>query len=199
MEHIEMVERLKEKADVTYEEAKAALEASNWDMLDAVILLEKDSKIKQGTGEYSTKKKEHKKEKHYDMPKDTVGIGDVLMKFGRWIGKLIQMGNRNSINADKNGERMISLPVTAFVLLLIVGFWGVLPIMVVGLFCGFSYSFSGPDLGRDDVNDVIGKATKVADNIKDEFKEAKDAKDRQKEDQEENQKEGQKDEQSDTQ
>ena len=40
MDHYEMVENLRTKANVTYEEAKAALEASDWDMLDALVLLE---------------------------------------------------------------------------------------------------------------------------------------------------------------
>ena len=41
MEMIEKVERLREKADVTYEEAKAALEQSDGDLLDAMVLLER--------------------------------------------------------------------------------------------------------------------------------------------------------------
>lgn len=171
MDRIEMVEKLREKADVTYEEAKAALEKSDWDMLDAIVFLEKDGKVKQETGSYSTKSKGNKNREYYDIPKDTTGIGDICRKLFKWLGKLIKRGNRNSINADRYGERIISVPVTAFVLLVLIGFWAIIPIMIVGLFFGFSYSFSGPDLGRDDFNDVIGKATKVAENIKDEFKE----------------------------
>lgn len=171
MDRIEIVEKLREKADVTYEEAKAALEQSDWDMLDAMVLLEKNGKVKQETGSYSTKSKGNKNREYYDMPKDTTGIGDICRKLFKWLGKLIQKGNRNTINADRYGERIISVPVTAFALVVLVGFWGIIPIMVVGLFFGFSYSFSGPDLGRDDFNDVIGKATKVAESIKDEFKE----------------------------
>ena len=34
MDHYEMVENLRTKANVTYEEAKAALEASDWDMVN---------------------------------------------------------------------------------------------------------------------------------------------------------------------
>ena len=39
MDHFEMVEKLRAKANVSYEEAKAALEASDWDILDALVLL----------------------------------------------------------------------------------------------------------------------------------------------------------------
>ena len=45
MTNLEMVETLREKANVSYEEAKTALEASNWDLLDAILLLESEGKI----------------------------------------------------------------------------------------------------------------------------------------------------------
>ena len=40
MEMMEKVERLREKAEVTYEEAKAALEQTDGDLLDAMVLLD---------------------------------------------------------------------------------------------------------------------------------------------------------------
>ena len=40
MEHFEMVEKLRQKANVSYEEAKDALEKCDWDMLDALVLLD---------------------------------------------------------------------------------------------------------------------------------------------------------------
>ena len=36
MESFEKVEKLRQRANVSYEEAKAALEASGWDLLDAM-------------------------------------------------------------------------------------------------------------------------------------------------------------------
>ena len=56
MDHYEMVENLRTKANVTYEEAKAALEASDWDMLDALVLLESEGKVN-GAPEFTTKEK----------------------------------------------------------------------------------------------------------------------------------------------
>ena len=49
MEMIEKVERLREKANVSYEEAKEALEQSGGDLLDAIVLLERQGKSKSGT------------------------------------------------------------------------------------------------------------------------------------------------------
>ena len=56
MDMFEKVEKLREKANVSYEEAKEALERSNGDILDAMILLEKEGKTKKaGAESYSTK------------------------------------------------------------------------------------------------------------------------------------------------
>ena len=51
-------------------------------------------------------------------------------------------------------------------ILMICFFWILLILMVISLFCGFSYGFSGPELGRDNVNNAMGKASEMAENIK---------------------------------
>ena len=40
MTRLEMVEKIREKTGVTYDEARTALENANWDMLDAIVALE---------------------------------------------------------------------------------------------------------------------------------------------------------------
>lgn len=47
MEHFELVEKLVNTFGVSYEKAKEALEASNWDAIDAAIYLEKEKKFEQ--------------------------------------------------------------------------------------------------------------------------------------------------------
>ena len=42
MEHFELVEKLVNTFGVSFEKAKEALEASNWDAIDAAIYLEKE-------------------------------------------------------------------------------------------------------------------------------------------------------------
>ena len=46
MDNFEKVERLVEKANVSFEDAKAALDEANGDLLDAMIILEKRGKGK---------------------------------------------------------------------------------------------------------------------------------------------------------
>ena len=49
---LEMVERLKNKADVSYKQAKEALEYSGGNLLDALIYLEEKGSIPRETGAY---------------------------------------------------------------------------------------------------------------------------------------------------
>ncbi len=45
MEKFKLVDKLKNKANISYEEAKDALEKSNWDMLEAMLYLEAHGKV----------------------------------------------------------------------------------------------------------------------------------------------------------
>ena len=46
MDNLKKVEKLMERADVSYEEAKAVLEECGWDVLEAVVKLESQGKLK---------------------------------------------------------------------------------------------------------------------------------------------------------
>ena len=46
MDKLKLVDRLREKANISYEEAKIALENSNWDILEAMLYLEDIGMIK---------------------------------------------------------------------------------------------------------------------------------------------------------
>ena len=52
MDNYQKVEQLVNKAGCSFEEAKAALEGCGWDMLDAVISLEREGKVKKETAEF---------------------------------------------------------------------------------------------------------------------------------------------------
>ena len=74
----------------------------------------------------------------------------------------------------KDGHRKLGMPITAFLVLLLVGFWVLIPLMIVGLFFDFKYRFAGPDLGKEIINDAMGKANNVAESIKNEFRSSQD-------------------------
>ena len=168
MTNFEMVEILREKANVSYEEAKAALELTNWDLLEAMLLLEKEGKVSDGaTATYSTRQEpepaEEKTSKNHDFRN---AVKWLLKKFR----DLVRIGNSNHFVVTRRDKECISLPVTVVAILLICFFWAAAIALVVGLFCGLRYSFKGAELGRDSINGAMNKAAEAAENVKEEIR-----------------------------
>lgn len=172
---LEQVEKLREKANVNFEDAKAALEASNGDLLDALIYLEKQGKAgaPAGGGYYSSKSGAGEASQTPAVCPDSCGAGssfkDFMRKAGRFVLRVFDIGNTNSLDVLRRGEIILSCPVTALVLLLIFFFWIVVPLIILSLFFGFRYRFSGKELGRDNVNRAMDGATDAAEDIKKNF------------------------------
>jgi len=170
MDHIEMVEKLREKTGLSYEEARAVLERSDWNLLDALIALEQEGK-REGGATYTTTETVTQEE---NANSTTVNASaprfrDQLRKLWRWLVELFHKGNRNYLCMEKGGRRHFELPVTLGVILLIAAFWLCIGLLIIALLCGCRFRFSGPDLGNEKVNNVMDKASEVADSIKAEF------------------------------
>ncbi len=160
MDHIEMVEKLSEKANVSYEEARQALEQADWDLLDALVLLESQGKVRrEGADTYTTRQEtETKKAPEQD-------IRGAFTKFFSYVAELINKGNKVLLDASRHDKVVLTIPLTVLILLLAFMFWWVVPLMVVGLFFGFRYSVRGSG-AADTVNKVMDKAAQTAENIK---------------------------------
>ncbi len=176
MATLEQVEKLREKANVTYNEAKAALEACEDDLLDAVIYLERQGKVNapQSGGCYNSISGTLPDKGLEDVrPAYSENRGksfsQLLRRALRWCGVIISTGNRNSFEV-RQGERVVTaIPVTILVLLLLSSFWLVVPLMIIGFFFNFRYVFKGPELEKNTLNRVIGSAAGVVDNIRQEI------------------------------
>jgi len=175
---LEQVEKLREKANVSFEEAKAALDACGGDLLDALIYLEKQGKViaPAGGGYYSSKdagaeEKEKTEEAGKSREDHNENLSDTFKRFGRFCANVINKGNNNHFDAERKGNVVISCPVTVMVLLVIFLFWIIVPLLIIGLFFGFRYHFRGRELGKDSVNRVMDSATDKAEDIKKSFNE----------------------------
>jgi len=185
---LEMVEKLCEKASVSYDEAKTALENNNGDLLEAIIELERQGKVNapSGGGRYTTGSSAHEAQDPggnysyvpigaptYHSHHRRHNKGEFSKKFKRFLAmcsRLIDKGNNNYLDARKEGQQVMTLPLTAVVLLLIFAFWIVIPICVISLFFGYHYSFRGQNFDNERVNAAMEKATQTAENIKEEIK-----------------------------
>lgn len=174
MENFEKVEKLRERANVTYEEAKEALENSNWDILDAMIYLEKQGKTPSPEqSSYSTQNQKTSVEYEKEAEEKS-SFKDTMKRFGQWCLKILEKGNTNSFCVEKGGKEIFRVPVTLLVVLLLFAFWIVLPLLIVGLFFNMRYHFVGPDMHAVDfdINKAMDGVAQTAENIKNEFNDA---------------------------
>ncbi|NLY91335.1 MAG: ubiquitin [Firmicutes bacterium] len=168
MTDFEQVKKLRDYANITYEEAKAALEKANGDILEAVIQLEKENKIAkpEAAGYYNSQGEERSNRGNgYSSNQKENSHGPSFRQqvpaFLRWCGRIIHRGNINNFEVYKDQSRIIMFPVTVLVLLLIFAFWIIIPLLIIGLFFGYRYRFSGPDLDKPEVNETIEKVSKA--------------------------------------
>ena len=167
MDHIEMVEKLRQKANISYEEAKAALEANNWDLLDAMIALERQGKVNDDASTYSTADKAQ--DAKYQPVNATASTKDKNNGFHNFCEGCKTAFHKSWVNkfcVSRNGVHAVEMPIILFIVLLVLGFWIVLPLMIVGLFFGCRYLFIGEDIKSEEVNDAMSKATDCAQDIK---------------------------------
>ena len=162
MEMMEKVERLREKANVTYEEAKAALEETGGDLLDAIVLLERQGKVKEPA--QSTFSTEYEEQTDYIKVRDKVEEQEKSApSFGRTIGGLF----RGFIRFLKQTTFIVTREEdTIFTMFF---FWEVLaPVMIVALFFGVRYSFDGEE-EAEKANSILHKAGDFAEDVRSEF------------------------------
>ncbi len=182
---LEQVEKLRQYANITYDEAKQALEEAKGDTLEAIIILEKQKLIEEPIdgGYHNTKnmqedaKNSLQKKECEDGAKENKNDGatfsELMGRFFKWFGGMISRGNMNHFEVVKGESKIIAIPVTVLVLLLLFMFWVIVPLIVVGLFLGYKYMFVGPDLGKDEVNRAMDSVANAAENLKKEMKSEK--------------------------
>ncbi|MEA4925757.1 MAG: DUF4342 domain-containing protein [Syntrophomonadaceae bacterium] len=145
---LELIEMLRERADVSYEEARDALEKCNSDVVEALIYLEKQNKIKTD-------------------PKDN----SCASGFGASVKKAVKTCNETRFQINKNEQNIIDLPVTIGIITTVIA----PPLTVVGLlaalFTGHKIRLERP--GHEEfkfnktLDDISNAATKVSAQVAD--------------------------------
>ena len=168
MDRMEKAERLRERANVSYEEAEAALEQSGDDLLEAMILLEKQGKTRapeQST--YSTKYEEQAEyvrvqEKVEEQEKSAPSFAKSL---GHAIGLIIKLITRSSFHVTRKEQTIFTMPTWVAALILLIFWKPLLMIMILALFFGVRYSFDGLEEDTQAANEFLDKAGSFADDL----------------------------------
>ena len=177
MEKLKLVDKLKNKANISYEEAKDDLEKSNWDMLEAMLYLEAHGKVKKPSISifYTNESKESYNEngEEVNLKKDTnennfenknsfEGVFEAICK-------AIDTCNNIFIEIIRNSRVILKIPFTVLIVLLFFAFWIVIPLMIIGLFFNMEFLVSSKKIDVDKINKVFKETSKVVKDVKGKF------------------------------
>ena len=174
---LEQVEKLRAHANVSYEDARAALEATGGDMLEAIIRLEKEGKTRSHTASHSTLNPVpmQSNSSGWQYGQGHQGPSEFSRQMRRlWNGfcRLVRKGNENDFEVWRDGRCAIRFPVTLLVLAAVFFFWLAAVLVVVGLFTGCTYRFTGPDLDGSSAGSAANRAMDAAARTAEDIKEA---------------------------
>ena len=143
MEHIEMVEKLREKAGITSEEAADALNRANWDMLEALVILENEGKIPPLTSSVVTTEQDP----YGNAQKNTSGEYGRRYEnsLGEKVKRLLQNSLTYSFIVRRHGKEILSLPVLILIVIACAMFYVSAVALLVGLLCECQYSVEKKD------------------------------------------------------
>ncbi|NMC27663.1 MAG: DUF4342 domain-containing protein [Syntrophomonadaceae bacterium] len=145
---LEKIELLKERADVTYEEARDALEKCNGSLVEAIIYLEKSGKIK-------------------PPPRET----QTATGFWATLNKYIKIGNETRLVVSKDGRVVTDLSLIIVLLLTIILPPLVLVLFLLAIFSGHNIRLEKPGSAEMPINktfeDMTSAASKVTEQVKD--------------------------------
>ena len=179
MDNYQKVEQLVNKMGCSYEDAKAALESNEWDMLDAVISLEREGKVAKESAEQKADEPieiipevisdSHDggaagKSEEAGSSKDAKGGTKRERKLWKRI-KSILINNR-MIVLKGNGQQIMDVPIVVPVIALIAVFWATLIVAGIAMVFGCRFHFEGEDLGKTNINRTMDKATDYAEKVK---------------------------------
>ncbi len=174
-ERLARAELVRDKTGVTFEEARAALEACGYDALDAVVLLERQGKTARKTASYTTasdasaaqaQSEMSQAQSDYEASTKPSAFSATLSRFLDWVKRVLRRSVEISFVVSQRGKRLFSVPLLLFIVLLVLAFWVVLPLIVIGLFFEFRYSFDGIGAVTVDVNDWARRASDGVDSLK---------------------------------
>ena len=174
MDKLEKVELIRQKTGVSYDDAKVALEACNDDVLDAIIWLERLGKATAQTATYTTtatvepgpvSPEMAQAQTAYQQSSKQSKFGEKMHEILDYLRKICRKGLDTTFVAERNGERIVALPIL-FVILGIFLWGATIWLLILGLFFNMRYHIEGVSRVTVDINQMMDKASEVAENIK---------------------------------
>lgn len=163
---LEKVDQVRERAGVTYREAKKALEMCNGDVLEAIISLESASE-------------------NINLSENSEATSETIEEFKIWLKEIIKSGNVSRIKVKKDDTELVDVPVNAGIAAAVIAVI-LPPILAFGVIAAVASKLTIEITMVDGsvkvvnkyvskaVNEVKDKASILAGQIKGKFNEVKD-------------------------
>jgi lipopolysaccharide/colanic/teichoic acid biosynthesis glycosyltransferase len=137
--NLNQIDELRKRANVSYEDARNALEKCNGDMVEALIYLEKQNKVKSNNN-----------------------CSNFFDKVGEWIKK----SNNTRFILKKKEDIVLNLSLTIVILITIFAPYITVVGLLIALFTGHRIKFEGKCIEHTKVNDTMDKISSVVDKAK---------------------------------
>ena len=174
MDDLEKVEKLRERANVSYEEAKEALDKANGDLLDAIVYLEKQGKVK--APEQTSYSTEADSQPDYADVPAIVKEGEQRTEeesFGKKCGRALKKAGRylteNHLKVEHHDKKILDIPLWVSLIAMLALWWILAILIIISLFCDYKYTIVGNG-NNEEVNKVMEKASVFTGQVKEEFK-----------------------------
>ncbi len=168
MTRLEMVEKLREKTGISYDAAREALENNNWDLIDTIIVLDKQGRVVEDAAA-SNDANAPKPVRAIDASKAGTKLKNAL----KWVLGIIKKGEAIRIGICRGEEEIGSLSITVVILLFLVKWYIPLGLWIISLFFGFKYRFGGLAAAGRLLDSLSDRAGEKAEEIKTKFSEDK--------------------------
>ena len=174
MDRFEQIEMLRQRADVSYEEARDVLEAAGGDLLEAIVLLEKQGKIRKNAEAGTDPQAAGAEQPGCRAPGNGGSAGKAEKKrheksaFGRAVSSVGNFLAHTSFHIKHKGTELFMMPSWTFAVLMLFFWHTLVPVMVIALFFGVRYSFDGSE-DTEAANDILEKAGSFADGVESSF------------------------------
>ncbi len=136
-----MAEKLVEKCGITYEEAGEVLKEADYDLLEAMIILERRGRLGNGVNKYSTGIMQNNyTSTRYESAADAESLGEFIKIAWRKLCEFCRDLLKYQVVISKNGREMINFPLILAIILVCCTAGVVFAAVVITLMSGCNYS-----------------------------------------------------------
>lgn len=180
MDRFEKAQKVCEATGVSFDDARTALDECAYDVLDAIVWLERQGKVDRHTASYTTATaagagsfadEMSQAQNDYERATKKGSFSKTLNRIMDGLRRLCKKGLDTSFVVTRQSRQLVSIPVLVLVILMLLFFWWMVPAIIIGLFFDCKYRFEGFDHAIIDVNDIAERASEGASALKREMAE----------------------------